>query len=471
MVLGFLIAPAGHVVFEDPTLAPLEIVPGEQRDHHQPLERHRQVPPHHLGQLVGLALAGEHIAFQLLVVLQLDLEEAGELQGRARRASDRDGRMLVGLEHLVDAPSGDLEPFGGLAVARHQHPVLKPDRQHRGAVGDGVLMAGDRQATEGFQVAGRRIDKVFKADEHSAVAIAGAAGPALELARLFQIELEHYEKLEGDMLSCEGKANKLAQMVRGNLPMAFQGLVVIPLFAGYDLKRREGRIFKYDVTGGRYEETEYHATGSGGKDARDTMKQLYRRGLPEAKVLRIALEALYNAAEEDVGTGGPDRVRGKYNEFEMLRKAGIRHADLKGYTYSREDVTARSLANAYSQSIGSIFSVEPKPLEVELLVVEVGQGDKPNEIYRISYDGSIIDEKGVAAIGGKADALLTFLKARWTAPTISLREALRLSIEALDTVTNQKLGAEGLEVAVLDRTRTGRTFRRIGSAEIKSLLA
>ena len=162
---------------------------------------------------------------------------------------------------------------------------------------------------------------------------------------------------------------------------------------------------------------------------------------------------------------------GKYNEFEMLRKAGIRHADLKGYTYSREDVTARSLANAYSQTIGSIFSTDPKPLEVELLVVEVGLGDKPNEIYRISYDGSIIDEKGVAAIGGKADALLTFLKARWTAPTISLREALRLSIESLDTGTNQKLGPEGLEVAVLDCTRTGRTFRRIGSAEIKSLLA
>ena len=162
---------------------------------------------------------------------------------------------------------------------------------------------------------------------------------------------------------------------------------------------------------------------------------------------------------------------GKYNEFEMLRKAGIRHADLKGYTYSREDVTAKSLANAYSQSIGSLFSADPKPLEVELLVVEVGQDGMPNELYRISFDGSIIDERGVAVIGGKADALLTFLKARWTAPTFSLREALRLSIEALDTVTNQKLGSEALEVAVLDRTRTGRTFRRIGSAEIKALLA
>jgi proteasome beta subunit len=189
---------------------------------------------------------------------------------------------------------------------------------------DGVLMAGDRQATEGFQVSGRRIEKVFKTDAHSAVAIAGAAGPAVELARLLQVELEHYEKLEGDMLSCEGKANKLGQMVRGNLPMAFQGLVVIPLFAGYDLKRREGRIFKYDVTGGRYEETEYHATGSGGKDARDTMKQMYRRGLAEAQALRIALEALYNASEEDVGTGGPDLIRGIYPTVKVITEAGIR---------------------------------------------------------------------------------------------------------------------------------------------------
>jgi len=161
---------------------------------------------------------------------------------------------------------------------------------------------------------------------------------------------------------------------------------------------------------------------------------------------------------------------GKYNEFEMLRKAGIRHADLKGYTYSREDVTAKSLANAYSQSIGSLFSVEPKPLEVELLVVEVGQGEKPTEIYRISFDGSIIDERGVAVIGGKSEALITFLKSRWKAPTISLRDALKLSVEALETVTTQKLGPEVLEVAVLDRTKPGRTFRRIASAEARSLL-
>jgi len=162
---------------------------------------------------------------------------------------------------------------------------------------------------------------------------------------------------------------------------------------------------------------------------------------------------------------------GKYNEYEILRKAGIRHADLKGYMYSREDVTAKSLANAYSQTIGSIFSTDPKPLEVEILVVEIGEGDKPNEMYRISYDGSIIDERGLAVIGGKSESLQVFLKSRWTAPTISLPEALKLSVEALDTVTTQKLSPDGLEVAVLDRTRTGRTFRRIGSPELRALLA
>src|SRR5438034_9685165 len=149
---------------------------------------------------------------------------------------------------------------------------------------------------------------------------------------------------------------------------------------------------------------------------------------------------------------------GKYNELEMLRKAGIRHADLKGYMYSREDVTAKSLANAYSQTIGTVFSNDPKPLEVEILVVEVGEGEKSNEIYRISYDGSIIDERGVAVIGGKAEALMAYLKNRWSTPSVSLKEALRLSIEALDSVTNQKLAPEGLEVAVLERGRKGRTF-------------
>lgn len=188
---------------------------------------------------------------------------------------------------------------------------------------DGVIIAGDRQATEGTQIATRRIEKVFKADEHSAIAIAGVAGPCLELARLFQTELEHYEKLEGVELSTEGKANKLAQMVKMNFPMALQGLVVIPIFVGYDLKRREGKIYKYDVTGGRYEEAEYHATGSGGSHARASMKKRYRNGMDEDAALSGALEAVIDAAEEDVGTAGPDFVRGIFPTVKTVTDQGI----------------------------------------------------------------------------------------------------------------------------------------------------
>ncbi len=188
----------------------------------------------------------------------------------------------------------------------------------------GVMMAGDRMATEGFQVSGRRIEKVYKADEHSAIAIAGAAGPCIEMVRLFQTELEHYEKLEGTTLTLEGKANKLSQMVKMNLPMAIQGLVVVPIFAGYDLRRGEGRIFKYDITGGRYEETEFYSTGSGGRDARNTMKKMYRPGLTADEAVRVALEALYDAAEEDVATAGPDLIRGIFPTVKIVTAEGIR---------------------------------------------------------------------------------------------------------------------------------------------------
>lgn len=188
---------------------------------------------------------------------------------------------------------------------------------------DGVVMAGDRQATEGFQVAHRRIEKVYKADEYSAIAIAGAAGPAMEMARLFQTELEHYEKVEGEGLSLEGKANRLAQMIRMNLPAALQGLVVVPIFAGYDLRRGEGRIFKYDLVGGRYEETDFHATGSGGKDARNALKRLYRPGATRTEAIRMAAEALVDAAEEDVGTGGPDFVRRIFPSVKVITGNGF----------------------------------------------------------------------------------------------------------------------------------------------------
>ena len=187
---------------------------------------------------------------------------------------------------------------------------------------DGVIVAGDRRATEGFQIAHRSIEKIFAADDMSAVGIAGAAGPAVEMVRLLQTELEHYEKVEGERLSLEGKANKLSQMIRANLPMAMQGMVVVPIFAGFDEVRGGGRIFKYDVTGGRYEEDDYHATGSGGKDARSSLKKRFTDNLAKDKAVKVAIEALFDAADEDVGTGGPDLMRGIFPNVVAISAKG-----------------------------------------------------------------------------------------------------------------------------------------------------
>jgi proteasome alpha subunit len=161
---------------------------------------------------------------------------------------------------------------------------------------------------------------------------------------------------------------------------------------------------------------------------------------------------------------------GKYSEFENLRKAGIRHADLKGFMYSRQDVTARSLANGYSQTLGTIFSQEIKPLEVEILVAQVGEPGRPNEMYRISFDGSIFDERGFAAIGGRSEAIQAYLKERYKNGVPGLQSALALCTAALESVTNQKLPLEGLEVAALDRARVGRKFRRIPPSESRQIL-
>jgi proteasome beta subunit len=188
---------------------------------------------------------------------------------------------------------------------------------------DGVVMAGDRRAIEGFTIADERIEKVFPADDTSAVAIAGAAGQAIEIVRLFQTELEHYEKVEGDRLSLEGKANRLAQMIRQNFPMALQGLVVVPLFAGYDERRGEGRLFRYDVTGGRWEETDFHATGSGAIHARGTLKKRWQPEIDREAAIRAAVEALYDASQEDVATGGPIPARGIYPTVRTLTAEGV----------------------------------------------------------------------------------------------------------------------------------------------------
>ena len=173
----------------------------------------------------------------------------------------------------------------------------------------GVVMAGDRRATMGNIIAQRDIEKVFPADEFSVVGIAGSAGLAVEMVRLFQTELEHYEKIEGTTLSMDGKANRLAALIRGNLGMAMQGLAVVPLFAGYDLLAGQGRIFSYDVTGGRYEETAFHSVGSGSLFARGSLKKLYREDLDETGAVTAVVQALYDAADDDSATGGPDLSR------------------------------------------------------------------------------------------------------------------------------------------------------------------
>jgi len=192
---------------------------------------------------------------------------------------------------------------------------------------DGVVMAGDRRATSGNFISHRTIEKVFPADRHSGVAIAGAAGPAVEMVRLFQLQLEHYEKVEGAPISLEGKANQLSQMVRNHLPAAMQGLAVVPLFAGYDTHASRGRLFQYDVTGGRYEEHDHAATGSGSLHAATVVKLGFREGLSEADVVDLVLRALYEAADEDSATGGPDLLRGIFPVVATISAEGFQRID------------------------------------------------------------------------------------------------------------------------------------------------
>jgi proteasome beta subunit len=202
----------------------------------------------------------------------------------------------------------------------------------------GVVMAGDRRATMGNLIAHREIEKVYPADEYSCVGIAGTAGIAVELVRLFQVELEHYEKIEGALLSLDGKANRLSSMIRQNLGLAMQGLAVVPLFAGYDLDRREGRIFSYDVTGGRYEEHDHHSVGSGSVFARGSLKKRWRPALDSEQAVSVAVEALFDAADDDSATGGPDQLRHIYPMVATVTDAG--------YVRVSEDEVGSAVANA-----------------------------------------------------------------------------------------------------------------------------
>jgi proteasome beta subunit len=221
--------------------------------------------------------------------------------------------LLPSRRAVPQGHAGDLAPHGTTIVAA--------------TFPGGVVMAGDRRATMGNIIAQRDIEKVFPADEYSCVGIAGTAGLAVELVRLFQTELEHYEKIEGMTLSMDGKANRLAGLIRSNLGMAMQGLAIVPLFAGFDLAAGQGRIFSYDVTGGRYEETAFHSVGSGSLFARGALKKLYRDDLSETDCVTALVQAMYDAADDDSATGGPDLTRRIFPVVQVITAEGGRRLD------------------------------------------------------------------------------------------------------------------------------------------------
>jgi proteasome beta subunit len=218
-------------------------------------------------------------------------------------------------------PSGRSLPPGTVPEIPHGTTIVAVE------FAGGVVMGGDRRATMGSMIANREIEKVFGTDEYSCVGIAGAAGLAVELVKLFQVELEHYEKIEGTLLSVEGKANRLATMIRGNLGLAMQGLAVVPLFAGYDVDDGDGRIYSYDVTGGCYREHHHHSVGSGSLFARGAMKKLWRPGLDADAAVRVAIEALYDAADDDSATGGPDMNRRIWPVVAVVDAEGFRRLE------------------------------------------------------------------------------------------------------------------------------------------------
>jgi proteasome beta subunit len=247
------------------------------------------------------------------------------LPGRSRRLDD--AFLSAGSSSFTEfvsayrpelLPAGRRLPSGASIEAPHGTTIVAL------LFDGGVVMAGDRRATMGNIIANRDMEKVFAADDYSVVGIAGTAGIAIELVRLYQVELEHYEKIEGAIMSLEGKANRLASMIRGNLGLAMQGLTVVPTYAGFDLESATGRIYSYDVTGGCYVEGGHHSTGSGSVFARGALKKLWRPGLAEEQAVSIAVEALYDAADDDSATGGPDLGRQIWPTVAVVDHAGAR---------------------------------------------------------------------------------------------------------------------------------------------------
>jgi proteasome beta subunit len=271
--------------------------------------------------------------------------------------ADSYGRELLGpylsagtssFTDFLAAAAPELLPHAaGAAVAAASARAFARDLPHAttiiaAACDGGVVMAGDRRATAGNVIMQRDIDKVFRSDEFSGIGIAGVAGIGIELVRLFQVELEHYEKLEGHALSLEGKANRLASFVRGNIGGAMQGLVAVPLFCGYDEDAGVGRIFSYDVAGGWYEEHRFHAIGSGSVFARGALKKLYADGMPVTDTILACMQALYDAADDDSATGGPDVTRRLYPVVATITADGFeRLADDATGEYARAVIEGR----------------------------------------------------------------------------------------------------------------------------------
>jgi len=247
---------------------------------------------------------------------------------------------------LLPGSSAGRAPVSGGQPRPWATPGL-PDLPHATTIvtaicDSGVVIAGDRRSTAGNMIAKRDVEKVFRTDEFSAMGIAGTASVGLEFVRLFQVELEHYEKMEGRSLSLEGKANRLATMIRGNIAAAMQGLAVVPLFAGYDEDTGIGRIFSYDVAGGPYEEHRYHSIGSGSVFARGSLKKLYRDGMSASDAVRACVEALYDAADDDSATGGPDLTRSIYPVIAVVTEDGYnRLSEAEAEEHARAVVNER----------------------------------------------------------------------------------------------------------------------------------
>ena len=278
----------------------------------------------------------------------------------------------------------------------------------------GVLLAGDRRATAGHLIRSHSMEKVFIADSHSGVAIAGVAGPAVEMVRLFQLQLEHYEKVEGTLISLEGKANQLGQMVRANLPAAMSGLPVIPIFAGFDLNTETGRIFEYDITGGRYEECDFVASGSGALHAQTVLKLETSPLQSRGEAVDLALKALLIAGDADTGTGGPDLLRDIFPVMAVIDVGGYRRVEDNELS-SRTGrlvglLSKRTRGENRSNDVGEVADNGGADGKVDDVVGADGKvddvvgADGSDDDAGVSDDGTSSDDDEVADNGSDDDA-------------------------------------------------------------------